>query len=207
MARVVSNDRDMSIPVGPDAVVQRITPSNASLMAAMHGRFYELARIGNLFAVSNAAATATSIALTATCTGLIISNPAGNNKDIVLEAFGFGTLLAYVALASIGIQGGYSTAGVVTHTTPLVVTTNFRCLNLGSAYLPTALTDSAATTVNPTLLMILGGTALAAGVSLGQFAMVDLGGGIRIQPGGWAATYTSTATSSISSFWWSEETR
>ncbi len=207
MPRIVQNDRDLSIPVGSPGGTDRITPANALLMAAMHGRFYELSRIENLFWVANQAATATGIALTTTNVGLAISNPAGNNKDIVIEAFGFATCLAYVALSSLGIQGGYSTAGVVTHTTPLVVATAYSSLNLGSSQKPTALCDAACTTVNPRLLMPLGASAIATAVAVGGLGMIDIGGAIRLQPGAWCGVYTLTATSSVSAFWWSEEPR
>jgi hypothetical protein len=207
MARVRSDEANYNMPVGVDAVVQRITPTNTQLVSVMHGRFYELSRIGNLFYAANTAGVLTAATTTAAALGLIISNPAGNNKDIVIEAYGITNALAETALSNFGIMGGYSVAGVVTHTTPLVFGTAFACLNLGSPNAPTALVDAAATVVNPRVLMMFGGNALATAVNTGQFNMIDIGGAIRLQPGAWVSGYTLTAITVQQAFWWSEEPR
>ncbi len=209
MARVVTGDKDLKIPIGPDAVVSRITPQNELVVNQMHGRFYELCRNGNLFWAGNmaGAAHAYSVALTTTYTGLCISNPAGNNKDLIIEAWGFSAGLAYVALSMVGIMGGYSVAGVVTHTTPAVFGTDFGCLNLGSSATPTALVDEHCTIVVPRLLMPCGHEAIATAVGAGAISMIDLQSAIRVQPGGWVATYCLTAITGNSCFWWSEEPR
>ena len=208
MARIRSDERNYQVPVGLDGVVTRITPTNAALTAHLHGRFYEMSRMGNLFYVANQAATATSISVSTTHTGLALYNPVGNNKDIVLEAVGFATNLAYVALSSVGLQGHYVSTGAITaHTTPCVLGTNMGPLNLGSANAPTALTDFAATIVAPKILMMLGANAIATAISNGQWGIVDIGGAIRLQPGAYVASYTLTALSCTFSFWWSEEPR
>jgi len=207
-ARVVSNDRDVKIPVGSSVGIDRITPANALLTAPAHGRYYELCRQGNLFWAGNmaGAAHAYSVALTTTYTGLCLSNPIGNSKDIVIEAWGFSAGLAYVALSMVGIMGGYSTTEC-THTTPGVFDTDFGCLNLGSKNSPTCLMDEHATIVTPRLLMALGHEAIATAVGAGSAAMIDIGGAIRLQPGGWCATYCLTAITGNSCFWWSEDPR
>jgi hypothetical protein len=104
-------------------------------------------------------------------------------------------------------MGGYSEAGVVTHTTPLAYGTAFASLNLGSNAVPTALCDAAWTAVNPRVLMMFGGNALANAVNAGQMAMIDIGGAIRLQPGAWVSGYTLTAITVQQAFWWSEEPR
>lgn len=209
MARIRSDERNYNLPVGVDGVVTRVSPANEALVAQMHGRFYELNRIGNLFYVANQAATATSISVATTHTGLVLYNPVGNNKDIVLEAVGFATNLAYVALSSVGLQGHYVATGAVTaHTTPCVIGTNMGSLNLGSNMTPTALCDFAATIVAPKILMMLGANAIATAVgAVGGLSMIDIGGGIRLQPGAYVASYTLTALSCTFSFWWSEDQR
>jgi hypothetical protein len=209
MAKLVYTSAALKIPDGVDAGFERVTPSNTVLSTSMHGRFYELCRTNNLFWAGNmaGAAHAYSVALTATYTGVCISNPAGNNKDLVIEAFGFAAGLAYVALSNVGIMGGYSAAGVVTHTTPAVFGTDFGNLNLGSSTAPTALVDEHATIVNPRLLMVLGHEAIATAVGAGSTSFHDIGGAIRVQPGGWVATYCLTAITGNSCFWWSEEPR
>jgi len=207
MARVTISDRSYKAPTGVDQVVTRVTPTNCVLTSQMHGRFYELSRLENLFYAGNQAAVLTAATTTAAALGLIISNPAGNNKDIIIEAYGCANALAETALSNMGLMGGYSAAGIVTHTTPAVFGTVFASLNLGSNAVPTALVDQAATVVNARVLMMFGGSALAAAVSNGAMAMIDIGGAIRIQPGGWVAGYTLTAITIQQAFWWSEEPR
>jgi hypothetical protein len=85
--------------------------------------------------------------------------------------------------------------------------TDFGCLNLGSGSVPTALVDEHCTSVNPRLLMVLGASALATAVPGGGAFWVDIGGAIRVQPGGWVSTYCFTAVTGNSTFWWSEEPR
>jgi len=208
MARVRSDEKNYSLPVGVDGVVTRVTPSNASLNAPMHGRFYELCRIGNLFWAGNmaGAAHAYSVAQTTTYTGLAISNPVGNNKKLVIEAFGFSAALAYVALSMVGIMGGYAVAGAVTaHTTPGVFGTDFGCLLLGSSNAPTALVDEHATISASRVLMMFGHEGIATAVGAGSPGWIDVGGGIQVLPGGFVATYCLTAITGNSVFWWSEE--
>ena len=209
MARVVSNERDNKIPVGSDAVVTRITPSNAQLVAQAHGRFYELSRQGNLFYAANQAATATSISVATTHTGLELYNPVGNNKDIVLEAVGFAANLAYVALSNVGLQGHWVATGAITAwTTPCVLGTNMGPLNVGCGNAPTAWAGFAATIVAPKIYSLLGAGAIATAIgTMGGIQFVDIGGAIRLQPGAYVATYILTALSACFSFWWSEEPR
>ena len=208
MPRIRSDERNLSIPVGVDAVTTRITPSNAQVVASGHGRFYELSRQGNLFYAANQAATATSISVATTHTGLELYNPVGNNKDIVLEAVGFATNLAYVALSSVGLQGHYvSTGGVTAFTTACVLGTNMGPLNIGSQNAPTAWAGFAATIVAPKIYVMLGANAIATALPVGGIQFVDIGGAIRLQPGAYVASYTLTALSCTFSFWWSEEPR
>lgn len=207
MARVRSDEKNYNMPVGVDAVVTRITPTNSSLVSQMHGRFYELARLGNLFYVANQAAVTTTIALAATYTGLCVSNPAGNNKNLVIEAVSWKLSVAPAGVATVYLIGGYSVEGIVTHTTPLVFGTAFATLNLGSSQAPTALCDAAATIVNPRVLMPLTGGFTAAALFPDGLGMVDLGGAVRCQPGGWVGIGTLTVAIGFGGFWWSEEVR
>lgn len=209
MARIVTNERDFKVPVGVDGVVERITPDNSALTAAGHGRFYELARIGNLFYAGNQAATATSISVSTTHTGLLIYNPVGNSKTIVLEAVGLSMNLGDVALSSIALQGHYvSTGAATTITTACVLGTNMGPTRIGSSATPTAIASFATTIVAPKLVMTLGGSAIATAVSgAGCIAFCDVGGAIQLEPGAYVASYTLTALSCMFTFWWSEDPR
>jgi len=210
MARTVYSSPNLKIPDGVDSGTERIGPANDLLVSALNGELYELSRLSNVFyAAHQAAYTPTSVALTATNLGLIISNPAGNSKDLVMQAFSCKISVAQPAITLLGIQGGWSAAGVTSHNTPLVFGTDFACLNIGSGAKPTALVDSAATTVNPRLLLPLGAAFTATALGADTPSYIDLKGAIVVQPGGWVSLYTLTAGTMavFAGFWWTEVPR
>jgi len=143
--------------------------------------------------------------LAATYTGLCLSNPAGNSKKLILRAVGATIAVAGAALIGVHLSGGYSVAGVVTHTTALVFGTDFGPLCLGSSAAPTALADAAATIVNPRHIMALGIIGATPGSQPSIFC--NVGGAVLILPGGWVAITTTIITGAaglFGSFWWEE---
>src|SRR5690242_10385598 len=70
-----------------------------------HGRYTELSRRGYGFIAHNVAAQAISVALATTYTGLCISNPLGNTKNLVILGAGLALSVAPAAIASIHIIG------------------------------------------------------------------------------------------------------
>jgi hypothetical protein len=211
MSRVVQSDPNIRVPDGVDAVNSRIDPGNALLISPLNGELTEQSRIGNVFyAAHQALYTPVSVGLTATFLGLCISNPQGNNKDLVIQAFSMKIAsVAQPAVTIFGIQGGWSAAGVTAHTAALVFGTDFACLNIGSGAKPSANVDSAATTVNPRLLLPLGGAFTAAAFGSDTPSYIDVKGAIIVQPGGWVGTYALTAgiMSVQAAFWWTEVPR
>lgn len=201
---VVISDAGLSLPTGTPYSGQRIDPQ-ASLVANMHGEFYEACRMGTLFYASQMdTGKITTVDLATTYTGLCLSNPAGNNKKLILRAVGYSIEVAGAALISVFLAGGYSAAGVVTHTTALVAGTDFGSLRLGGSEFPTALVDSAATLVNPRHLIPIGTVAAAPG---DQPTFYNTGGAPVILPGGWVAVTTSIITGAVGAyigFWWEE---
>lgn len=197
--------------VGPIATTASIAPGTQAparagqlgetIVTELHGRYYEQAYRRNLYWAANQAATATSVALSTTNTGLCISNPAGNTYNLVLLKVGITLSVAPAAIAPIGIQTGYLAAGVVTHTTPLVPASAY----IGVGASPTAKADAACTTVGTPAItaMIMGGFTAAALPSASP-ALIDLEGSIILPPGAWASIYTLTAVTGIFSFMWEE---
>jgi hypothetical protein len=182
--------------------------NDGSLIIAPGGADYqELAYRQQVFSAANQAATATSVGLSTTYTGLCLSNPAGSNKNLVLFQLGVAVVGAPAALSAIGIMAGFLATGVVTHTTPLTPLSTFIntavATGIGKA-------DAAATLVGtPVIVMPLGVTPIT-----GATAQVinppvilntyDLKGSIILPPGAWAALYTSTALSVIAGLTWAE---
>jgi hypothetical protein len=207
MRRVISSAA-MSLPSAIDAGSdERIDPQNALLVSPMGGELQELSRIGNLFYAANQAAVTTTIALATTYTGLCVSNPINNGKNLCIRAASFKFSVAQAAVSQIWLIGGYSTGGIVTHTTPLVFGTDFGCMNLGFSAAPSALCDAAATLVNPRILMPLGGSFTAAALAADTPSIVNTFGAIWIQPGGWVALGTLTVSIGFAGIWWSEHPR
>ena len=170
-------------------------------MQELHGRYYETNCRQALFWAANTAATTTSVALATTYTGLCISNPAGNTKNLVLLKVGFALAAAPAAIAPVALITGYAQAGVVTHTTPLTPASCF----IGTGLSPTAKADAAATLVGTPAytVPIMGGFTASALPSVSP-ALIDLEGSIILPPGAYAAIGTVTATSMFGSFFWEE---
>ena len=195
-------------PVGPLTTGNLITARSGQLgeliVGELHGRDYETNFRGNMFYAAHQAATALSVALATTYTGLCLSNPAGNTKNLTLKKVSFALTVAPAAIASIGLIAGYNVAGVTVHTTPLVspaIGPNV----IGSAAMPTAKADAACTLVGTPfwLAQLMGGFTAAALPNPGP-AMLDWDGSIIIQPGGYVAIGALTAVTGLASMFWEE---
>lgn len=197
--------------VGPQTALSSGVPSpvrldgtGAIVGAALHGKYFESTTRGKVFCAASTAATTWSVALTATYTGLCISNPAGSAVDLVPLQVGFALSVAPVAIASIHLIGGYTAAGVVTHTTALA-TQSTRLDGIVSPAIAKA--DAAATIVVPLYLMPLVGGFTAGALFGTSPTVVDLNGAFVIPPGGWMGIGALTAVIGFGSFVWEEVTR
>ena len=194
---VVISDPSLNLPSGTPYDALRID-KQASLITNMHGSVAEAARVGRLFYANTMdTGKVTTVDLATTYTGLCVSNPAGNSKDLIIRAVGFSVEVAGAALMSVFLSGGYSAAGVVTHTTPLVWGTDMGSCRLGGSETCTALGDSACTIVNPRHIMPLGTVGATPG-STPQF--YNIGGMVIVQPGGWVAVTTSIVTGAVGAY-------
>jgi hypothetical protein len=167
----------------------------------LHGRYYENTYRQNVFWGANTAATATSVALATTYTGLCLSNPAGNTKNLVLLKCAWALSVAPAAIATIGIITGYVAAGVVTHTTPLIAASSF----IGTGPAATGKIDAAATIVGtPAWTQQLMSGFTAAALPSSPLAVLDLEGSIILPPGAYACIGKLTATTGLGSMIWEE---
>lgn len=156
---------------------------------------------GSLFSGANPSGVTTSAGLAATCVGLILSNPAGNTKNLLIYRVSGAIIVAPSTVTAMGLITGYAAAGIVTHTTPLTPASS----TIGGALTPTAKLDSAATLVGaPAWNRFF--TQNTAAASLMSFSQ-DMQGSIVLIPGAYAAIGTTIAgpTSGFQgSFEWSE---
>lgn len=201
--------------VGPIALTQGMAPGTEAtvrlghmgdqIVSELHGRYFEAAYRRTLFHAA-IAAQVTSVALATTHTGLTLSNPIGSPVNLVLCKFGWGFGVAFAAAAGIGLSIGYNSGTNVTHTTPVVVRSNF--IGIGAA--GSGLVDSASTLPTaPTLNTIVGVGLTGAITTVPSIPMswIDLEGSIVIPPGGYVCTYTSTASGAAGgyfSYMWEE---
>jgi hypothetical protein len=172
-------------------------------ISELHAPYYTLAYSGMAFNASNVAAQAVSVALTTTYTGLCISNPLGNTKNLVLLGAGYALTVAPAAIASLHLIAGYSATTAVAHTTPLAAPGIQNGL-IGTGPSATAKADSAATIVNPGYLIPLMGGFTAAALPSSPLAWIDLKGMFVVPPGGWVALGALTAVTGFGGFVWAE---
>ncbi len=171
--------------------------------ADAHGRYQDAASRGNLFLASNVGAQAVSVALTTTYTGLCVSNPLGNTKNLVILGAQYALTVAPAGIASLHLIGGYSATANVTHTTPLASPGVQNAL-LGIGPASSAKADSAATITNPGYLLPMGSGFTAAALYATTPLWVDLGGLIVVPPGAWIAWGALTAVTGFGGFAWEE---
>lgn len=174
---------------------------NNNLQVSLSTAKYQNAVLdGNVYFATNQIARTWSVALATTHTGLVVSNPVTSGKNLVILKVGFTLSVAPVAIATIGLFTGYSTAGIVTHTTPL---TPQNCLIGNGSGLATA--DEAATLVGTPLwtMPILGGFTAGALPSTSP-SILDVDGAIVVKPGGYIGIGALTAVFGFGSITWQE---
>jgi hypothetical protein len=170
------------------------------MVAAGRANYFMNANRKKIFYAASQAATTWSVALNATHTGLVISNPAGSSVNLVPLKAGFALSVAPAAIAHVGFFGGYASGGIVTHTTPLTVGSTFINSPTG-----TGLADAAATLVGtPVWLMPFLGGFTAAALFATSPSVLDLEGMFIIPPGGYFGIAALTAVVGFAGITWEE---
>lgn len=206
VTRMAQSDRNLRMPDGTQIGIKRVGQQNDEIISQLHGNLYEQSFRNLLYGAASQAATTTTIALATTYTGLCLSNPAGNNMNLALRQVGIALSVAPAGAGLIGLGGGYSAAGIATHTTPLVTYP----LNLGNANAATGLADGAATLVagaGAGLLRVIMPclSAFTNGALFGTTPQViDMHGSVIIPPGGFVFIYTLTVVVGFFGFTWEE---
>ena len=182
--------------------LERIGQQLDRIVSQLHGQMYEQALRLNMFFAANQAEQAVSVDLTTTYTGLCLNNPAGNTKNLVPRQISFGINTHQVALAGLGLLGGYAAAGVVTHTSALVTYSTM----LGDATAASGLADDQCTIVGTPLVLMpfLSTDIITTGTPAKGIGLVDVGGSIIIPPGAYVAIWAETAVTGFFGITWEE---
>lgn len=191
--------------VGPDQVQDgtraelRLGKDTSLVTMDGHARYQEAVYRGNVFFVCNSASQALSLNST-TATGLILTNPSGSGKHMVLLELCIALLTAPAGISNLIITGNTSTP-TTTHTTPLTV----RSALLGAGSPAIGLADSAATMPALTIFRPIGGGPVATGSVTSPFIKDDFAGTLILTPGSTISLQClTTAISVIASATWEE---
>ena len=201
-----------SLSIQPTTVQSLTLGKQADLVVSeLHGPAYTEAYSGSLYMGANQAVVSTALqtGLTATATGgLILSNPLGNSKNLVLRSCSIGVLVAQTNASIMGLMYAYSASVAIAGTLTVVASQN---CNPSGAAATGILYSSASVTLQstPVLARVIGslGTgALTTSIPTG-IGPIDLQGSIILCPGSALAFYgtgAGTASSLLFSYVWSE---
>lgn len=172
----------------------------AQVVSQLQARYAEAVKRGRVFSAMSQAAQAITVALATTYTGLALSNPIGNNKRLIPLQVGLALSVAPAAIAPIGLIGNRAAVDVV-HTAALTPI----CTQIGNAALPSGKVDNQATIPTPVWLAALWSGFTAAALPASSPQLIDLGGILVIEPGGFVAIGALTAVTGLWSISWMEE--
>ena len=163
--------------------------------------FVEQARIGNVYHSHNTSAGAVTV-LSATCTGLVIENPSGSGKDLVMQSMSFvgSTLttireLGIAVSATVSQPGSTSTTAAVIHSGRL--SGSDKNVGVGRSF------SIATLPAAPVWLRPIGSARVTVAVE-GQAAFVaDFDGSVIVAPGTFIcfSALTAAATGLCSATW------
>ena len=203
-------------PVTPNssaAGVQSLRLGNMTqlIVDELYGPQYEAAYRGQAFWGANQAVVATALqtGLTASATGgLILSNPIGNTKNLVVRSVSIGLLVAQTAASVMGLMYAYSPSVAIAGTLTVVASQPALVNGPGATGI---LYSSASVTLQstPVLARVIGsfGTGALTTQTSSGIGPVDIQGGLILVPGAALAffgTGAGTASSLQFSYAWNE---
>ncbi len=164
--------------------------------------FFDQARLGNVYHSHNTTAGEVKV-LSATCTGLVLENPHGSGKILVMKSAQFANS-TLAAIAEVGLVVSTSVSTVVSATTTATVIHNAKLqgsnidTGAGKAY------SIATLATTPVWYRSMGSVELSGSVESG-INEANLDGDTLIMPGTYIALATlTTARTGLCSFTWAE---
>lgn len=150
-------------------------------------------RLGQVYSAANVSAKSV-IAVTTAMTGVIIYNPLGSTKNLLLIDAGFAWTTAPAAVHNLGIAIGPSAA---TPTSLTAIGSGVKCLN-GQGNASTSITgayDAATFAAAPVACRWIGGAVYGSGVGESPYRLLDnTDGAIMLTPGSFACLTVVTTT-------------
>lgn len=168
----------------------------------MNEWFLDQARLGNMYHSHNTTAGAVTV-LSATCTGLVLSNPIGSAKELVVDSMSFvGTTLATIREIGVAVSPSIATA-VQTGTAAVIHNAK---LSGSNTNIGAGRTFSIATLLTTPVWLRPIGSARVTGTTDGTKAFVaDFKGSLIVTPGTYVAFSTLTAAATgLCSISWAE---
>jgi hypothetical protein len=167
------------------------------------GKYVDAVLAGRMFIAANQAAVALTAAFATTYTGLVLENPVGSGKNMILHEVTYASTVAVPTAAALGLMTGADAGDAASAITPR------NRLKSGSAPASAAIVDNGCTLTGTPVLEQLFTTAWTEATTagtLGQPNVVRLDGSLIITPGYFAAIYSSAANTAafLFSFMWEE---
>lgn len=180
----------------------RLDKTGALVALAGGPKYMEAALRGKLYTAANQAAVALTAAFATTYTGLVLENPAGSGKNLIMTGFSYASTVAVPTATAIGLMTGADAGDAAAAITP-------RNRLIGGAA-SIAIVDNGCTLVGTPVLSQLITTAWTEATTAGSLAQpnhVDLDGSLIVPPGYYVAVYSSAANTAafLFSFQWIEE--
>lgn len=199
----------LQVSVGPQAirggdstdVLARGGVTGDLIVSELNGRYFEQVYRGNTFTACNTAAQALSLNST-TATGLILTNPVGSGKLLVLLEVCVALATAPAGISTLILTGNVNPlAAAVTHTAALTIQNAL----LGGGVASVAKADSQATMPTLTVLRAVGGGPVATGSINSAFIKDEIAGAIVLSPNtSISLQCLTTAISAVTSMTWAE---
>lgn len=176
----------------------RLGAEGAQVVQDAHGRYHEGAVRGNMFYAASQAVATTTVGLSTTYTGLVISNPVNSAVNLSLITASINqSVIQATQPEAYGLAFGFNATTNVTHTAAATPVST----KIGSGATPTAKVDTSATLPTaPTYGLFLANTASA--TTLGTGGAFDIAGQFVIAPGGYAL-FVTPAQASVAGLWFS----
>lgn len=180
----------------------RLDATGAMVTGAYGAKYMEAVLRGKVFVAANQAAVALTAAFATAYTGLVVENPAGSGKNLIMIGFSYASTVAIPTATALGLMTGADAGDAAAAITP-------RNRLMGGAA-SIAIVDNGCTLVGTPVLeqpIATAWTEATTAGTLGQPNMVDLNGSLIVTPGYYVAVYSAAANTAafLFSFMWIEE--
>lgn len=173
------------------------------VVTACGGKYTDAVLAGRMFVAANQAAVALTAAFATTYTGLVMENPVGSGKNLILHEVSYASTVATPTATALGLMTGADAGDAATAITPR------NRLKTASAASSVAVVDNGCTLTGTPVLEQLFTTAWTEATTAGTLAqpnVVKLDGSLVICPGYYVAIYSAAANTAafLFSFMWEE---